>query len=364
VTGLARHQAARRHLNGRSHGHHRDVPARHTGAKGDSMFTRILVPLDGRDVGAVALTPALTVALATGASIRLLTVLHGPPAPAERDAAETHLTYVAAGLIAKGAAADTTVRVGAPAEEIVAAAAEAGADLIVMATHGRAGLTRAFLGSVAERVLASSPVPVLLVRPGGHGLEKLGTILVPVDGSPGGALALASAAALARSTRARIVLLQVVVPALAYQLLDATGLGGGLYFDPAWDEEALEGARRCVTGLASRLLAAGLAAEGQALIGDAVTPSASVVDAIIAGADRVAADAIVMSTHAHTGAARALLGSVADALVRSSQRPVLLVRRGGAEAAEPAATPAAASARPTAVGGIVASTLGRAGQEP
>ena len=134
------------------------------------------------------------------------------------------------------------------------------------------------------------------------------------------------------------------MPALAYQIAD--GGYGGLFVDPAWDEEALAGARRYVTGLADRLRATGIEAEGLARTGDVVAPSVSVVAAIVAAADEAGSDLIVMSTHAHTGAARALLGSVADALVRDSQRPVLLVRRDGvAEAAEAAtarevATPA------------------------
>lgn len=57
------------------------------------------------------------------------------------------------------------VRVGPPADEIVAAAAESSADLIVLATHGRGGLTRVLFGSVAERVVRQAPCPVLTVRP-------------------------------------------------------------------------------------------------------------------------------------------------------------------------------------------------------
>jgi nucleotide-binding universal stress UspA family protein len=204
-----------------------------------------------------------------------------------------------------------------------------------MATHGRAGLARAFLGSVAEHVLSASPVPVLLVRPSGHEMARLGTILVPVDGSPGGALALASAVALAQAAKARVVLLKVVVPVISYELMNASGYAS-LYFDPAWDEEALEGARRYVAGVANRLRTNGLQAEALAVMGGVMTPSNSVLEAILTQATAVNADLIVMSTHAHTGAARALLGSVADALVRNAQRPVMLVRRGVTGEAETA----------------------------
>ncbi len=300
------------------------------------VFSKILVPLEGGDVGATALTPALTMALATGASIELLTVVDPGADASVRDAAGTHLEYLAAGLVAKGVSTDTEVRAGVPAAEIVATVGRVGADLVAMATHGRAGLARAFLGSVAERVVATSPVPVLLVRPGGQGMTTLRTILVPVDGSPGGAIALSSALALARVSGARLVLIQVVVPILAYQTMDIAGYGGGIFFDPDWDEEALGAARRYVSGLAGRLGASGLRAEGVAVLGDVLSPSTSVVGAIVANADAVGADLIVMSTHAHTGAARVLLGSTADALVRTSHRPVMLVRRAATETKESA----------------------------
>jgi nucleotide-binding universal stress UspA family protein len=100
----------------------------------------------------------------------------------------------------------------------------------------------AVLGSVAERVVAASPVPVLLLRPGGRAMTALRTILVPVDGSPGGALALASAIALAEAANARLVLVQVVVPVLAYRTGGAWIYGAGLYVDPVRDDEALAAA--------------------------------------------------------------------------------------------------------------------------
>ena len=216
-----------------------------------------------------------------------------------------------------------------PAAEIIVAAAELRANLVVMTTHARSGLTRAFLGSVAQQVVATSPVPVLLLPPGGHPMTRLGVLLVPVDGSLGGALALASAVPLARSTGARVVLLDVAVPFVAYMTTNASGFGdGSLYFDEDWDAEALEAASRYVSGLAARLQHAGIQAEGKAITGQALQPSMSVAEAIIKTADEVDADLIVMSTHALTGPARALLGSVADAVVRNAHRAVLLPRRG------------------------------------
>ena len=65
---------------------------------------------------------------------------------------------------AAGIAVTTAIRVGTPAAEIVEAAREAGADVIVVGTHGRTGLNRLLIGSVAERVVRTAPCPVLTVR--------------------------------------------------------------------------------------------------------------------------------------------------------------------------------------------------------
>lgn len=212
------------------------------------------------------------------------------------------------------------VREGEPSARIVDEILAADADLVIMATHGRSGLERAMLGSVTERTLAHSPVPVLLQRPGGKHVTAIGKLLVPVDGSPGGALALGTALALARSTRARIVLVQVVVP-LALALATSWGAMMPTYIDPAWDEEALTSAQAYVTGLANRLHKVGIDAEARVEQGQRVD------ETIVGTADKVAADIVVMSTHALTGVARAILGSVADALVRTAGHPVLLVRQ-------------------------------------
>lgn len=78
--------------------------------------------------------------------------------------AEAHLRDLAARLERDGASAEVFVRVGKPADEILACAAEHGADVIVMGTHGRTGIRHLFAGSIAERVVRASTVPVLTTR--------------------------------------------------------------------------------------------------------------------------------------------------------------------------------------------------------
>ena len=123
------------------------------------------------------------------------------------------------------------------------------------------------------------------------------------------------------------MLLQVAVPAAAYLVQDVTGTAP-VTLDPGWDEETLAAAEQYVTGLATRLQRAGLAAEGRAVLGNvAESLMGRVSKAIADSADAVGADLVVMSTHAFTGPLRTVLGSTADELVRMAERPVLLVRR-------------------------------------
>ena len=144
------------------------------------MYKKILVPLD-RSAGAEAALPvAADLARADQAVIRLLHVAPTPTAivaegrviayadqESERvqHISEVYLREAARQLA--GVPVEYAVRFGEPAEEILEEARESGAELIAMATHGRSGVARLVLGSVAEAVLRRSEVPVVLVR---HGL--------------------------------------------------------------------------------------------------------------------------------------------------------------------------------------------------
>ena len=144
------------------------------------MFKTILVSLDGSALAEQALAPAFSVATKYNAAIVLLRVVpperglpglqylavrpNGAAADPVQDLIEEAQDYLAGiTLPMPGVPVHTRVLVGAPPELIAATAVEAAADLIVMSTHGRTGLTRLLYGSVAEAVLRGSPVPVLLV---------------------------------------------------------------------------------------------------------------------------------------------------------------------------------------------------------
>jgi universal stress protein A len=138
---------------------------------------RIVVALDFSTNADVAVGYAADLAIALGASIHLLHVLEEPSvgwdlyvrdAPDIRDrltaGARASLALLASSLEKRRIAVTTELRHGAAAESIVRAAADAQADLIVVGTHGRGGLSHLLLGSVAERVIRHASCPVLAVR--------------------------------------------------------------------------------------------------------------------------------------------------------------------------------------------------------
>jgi len=141
---------------------------------------RIMCPTDFSDAAEHAQSQAVGLARALGAELLLLhvateaplgnTALYTPEVrrviESERKWAEEALAARVKMLAAEGLTARSAVRSGAAWQEIVDAATEEKADLIVMGTHGRTGLDRALLGSVAERVVRAAACPVLTVRLG------------------------------------------------------------------------------------------------------------------------------------------------------------------------------------------------------
>ena len=138
------------------------------------MGRHVLVGIDGSDQSTNALEYALDafpdaelsavsvvnpVAAMAGGEL-----LDGSALERQRESAEEFLESAAAVVRARDREIDTDVRIGGPARELIAYAAEAGVDHIVVGSHGRTGLSRILLGSVAETVVRRSPVPVTVVR--------------------------------------------------------------------------------------------------------------------------------------------------------------------------------------------------------
>lgn len=150
------------------------------------MYNRAIVPLDGSPVAETILPFIFEIAGPLDMEVVLLRVIQPVPpvviegsrhvvvedVEARQIDAEEYLAPLAVELRNKGVRVETRVRRGQPAEEIIAAAREAKADLVAMSTHGRSGLGRLVFGSVAEAVLRQAGIPVFLLRATEADVEK------------------------------------------------------------------------------------------------------------------------------------------------------------------------------------------------
>jgi universal stress protein A len=136
------------------------------------QFSKILCPVDFDQNSLAAVSVAAELARKDNATLYLLHVvhLHLAPEPAlsspdAKTAAETKLERISHQKLKAGTRYEILVMTGDPAVEVLQTVARLGIDLIVMATHGRKGLRRLVLGSVAERVVREAQCPVLTVKP-------------------------------------------------------------------------------------------------------------------------------------------------------------------------------------------------------
>jgi nucleotide-binding universal stress UspA family protein len=253
--------------------------------------------------------------------------LRGARNPLEVDAdvltnLEPRLRALIGGLPGQGRVSlDVQPALGSPASNLLSAADERPHDLIVVGSHRRHGLARVFGGSVATslaRQVERTPVVCVPVPAAGQGGRatappRILTVLAPTDLSDTGNAAVPYAYALLRATGGVVELCFVhehplPTPAYAYDLPSALA--------PV-DRDAIETQLRAL-----------VPAEAEAL---GITTHVSVIDggkaaeAIVAAAERLNIDAINIGSHGRGGVARAVLGSVAEAVVRHARRPVLVV---------------------------------------
>ena len=191
-----------------------------------------------------------------------------------------------------------------------------------MTTHGRSGFARWVMGSVADKVLRTSRRPLLLVHMRDEGQiadVQLKRILVPLDGSPLAESVLPFVEDLAVGLDASLLLQSVIVPTAALYA------GTLLPSTPPVLTEIEGGMREYVNRVAKRLERAGIRVDTNVAIGYAA-------ETILDAAKQGSADLIALSTHGRSGPERWVLGSVADAVVRHSDRPCLVIpARGGSQ---------------------------------
>ena len=305
------------------------------------MYKRMLVPLDGSELAEIALNYVKKLAYRLGIEVILLHVC----SPDERELAPLHRAYIekAADIIrcqpeearqtTGTKSKDWTVNVhgelamgGSPAEEILRYADKNDIDLILMATHGRSGISRWAMGSVAYKVLRASIVPVWLVRAGISEeivQDKLPTrtMLVPLDGSKLAEAVLPHVAALAKQWadgQIEVVLLRVCEPPVISSDYPPR-------MPLSWEKHVeLETAKcKLVAGpylakIEKRLKDAGLRVRSE-------VPLGKPADEIIEYALKNHVSLIAMVTHSRSGISRWAYGSVAEKVMLAAFTPILLV---------------------------------------
>jgi nucleotide-binding universal stress UspA family protein/predicted transcriptional regulator len=279
----------------------------------------LLVPLDGSEEGEACLPWAVKLAEERDLSLTLARVVQYPNYGAgpdesmsvevyqqvletEEEEATSYLDGIRKQLAETGLQVDTIMRNGTPAFTLLDLADELSAPAIVMASHGRSGVKRTVLGSVAMRLVSHTSIPVFLIRaatPEHRREPTLKRLLVPLDGSvlAESALDVVREVATAGST----LVLARVADTTAQSLTRAT-----VYLDR----------------VAASVRTADVAVETQPIVGKSKSPvSRQIAEA--AAASNV--DAIVMVTHGRSGVSGWFLGSVANEVVQNVDRPVLLV---------------------------------------
>lgn len=307
------------------------------------MYTFILVPFDGSAFGERALPIALALGQRSGARIELVHAhernLYPSGAPVYdprldeefRTRMQKELESLADRLRKKtGLAITTRFLEGRVADALREYLASSGADLVVMTTHGYGGLSRAWLGSVADHLVRHSNVPILLVRPGAIGASEeplFRRILVPLDGSSVGEAALDHAVMLGTPGATEYLLLEVVVPRPIAAYPYPTNLTAA---DEADLGRRQTEARAYLERVRTEFLSSGFATRCE------VVAHRQVARGILEAARAYGTDLIALSTHGRGAVSRLLPGSVADKILRAATTPLLLYHPPRASGEQPA----------------------------
>jgi nucleotide-binding universal stress UspA family protein len=297
------------------------------------MFHTILVPLDGSPISEQALGTAARLSRHGQLALHLAhvhspyttdpIVIEGMPViddDLHSRAADHELAYLRRAAAALASAGEPVIaRLEGPVAFALASyCQEIGADLLVLTTRGRSGFAQLWLGSVAEALLHSLSLPMLLLHPSltPEPPTPFRHIFVPLDGSALAEQILPHAVALAGLDGAELTLLRVI------EGPSGPSAGQSPLYRPhemhTTDEQAT--AELYLTRLAAELLSAGHPAH--TLVVAAEHPAR----AIIAAAAERGADLIALATRGRSGLTHAILGSVADKVIRSGALPVLAVR--------------------------------------
>lgn len=297
------------------------------------MYRLILVPLDGSRFAEYALPLALALSRRTSAEVHLITVQEHLPTRSpegwEEAAREWHAEYleeVAGRIRARaGGAVTTKVRLGHVVEELQAESETRGADLVVMATHGRGAFSRAWMGAIADSFIRHTDRPVLLVRPregdADPSLEEepvVRKILLPLDGTEVSEGIIDHAAELGALFGATYHLARMLPFPRGFKSPYPPHL---IEMNREFLTDAKDAAEGYLEKQAQKFRTRGLKAD------TAVVEVGQAGHGILAEADDAGCDFIAMATHGRGTIARTILGSTADKVLRGAHVPVLLYRK-------------------------------------
>ncbi len=291
-----------------------------------------MVPLDGFPFAESALSPALTISRHSGAGVHLVTVQEPPPSFAEdewdntaREWSEQYIENVferAQGLA--GGSLTTSLLAGHVVESLEAETKAQDVDLVIMATHGRGALSRAWLGSATDAFVHQTDRPVLLIRPE-EGDEppdiradvSYERILIPLDGSELSESVLECAVDFGELFGASYRLVRIV----PYPMdIASPYLPTTFQMNQDLVDDAREAARGYLDEHAERMRARDLEVDVVARVD--VQPG----HGILKEAEEHGSALIAMATRGQTGLRRAILGSATDKVLRGAHVPVLLHR--------------------------------------
>jgi nucleotide-binding universal stress UspA family protein len=295
------------------------------------MFKRILVPLDGSELGELALPYAEELAEILNSEVDLINVCESEESEhrhmyqlyLEKMAQQVrnHIKDYHAGEASPTAKVQLVVLDGDPAAEIIDYAEKNDISLVVMVSHGRSGIMPWSMGSTAVRVIQRITKPVLFIRANIPGFKarrgrRFSKILVPLDGSENGEAALPYVKGLTSKLKAEVTLLQVVEPGKHVHTV------GGLDYIP-FPEQELEHlkteAMQYLEKVSGRLANTKATIRSEVKIGHAAQE-------IIKFADETNTRLVAISSHGRSGVKRWISGSVAYKVLHAGNTPVLLVR--------------------------------------
>lgn len=289
----------------------------------------ILVPLDGSELAEQVLPYAQEFARRFDAELLLLTSIQpvgiwDATATAinwdrEERLAQEYLDAQKERLQAAGVKVRVKRQHGEAAANILETAESENVSLVAISTHGRSGISRWLFGSVADRIVQNSNVPLLMIRPDDKteakpAFEKL---LVPLDGSEVAAGVLPFVEDVAKRFGASLVLYHAVPPISAYPGFETV--------NPQIDGKVLQEMQQQAKELLS---AAARDIEGRGTHATVAVSIDLAVDGILRAAKETGADLIAIGTHGRSGLGRMVMGSVANAVMRRSTLPCLLVHPG------------------------------------